>query len=105
MMALVITVAITSPGIVDRAASTETQRVAAAAPADAAVLANSPHMAYANQAYQGYSILEAGAGRLDVRYRAVHEHRDPNSEVFTLRSFRVDSGQPVVIDEGGPLPA
>jgi hypothetical protein len=47
--------AITSPGIVDRAASTEAQRVAAAAPADAAVLANNPHMAYANQAYKGYS--------------------------------------------------
>jgi alkaline phosphatase D len=97
--------AITSPGIVDRAASTEAQRVAAAAPADAAVLANNPHMAYANQAYKGYCILEAGAGRLDVRYQAVHEHRDPASGVFTLRRFRVDSGQPVVIDEGGPPPA
>jgi alkaline phosphatase D len=97
--------AITSPGIVDRAASTEAQRVAAAAPADAAVLANNPHMAYANEAYKGYCILEAGSGRLNVRYQAVHEHRDPNSGVFTLRRFRVDSEQPVVIDEGGPLPA
>jgi alkaline phosphatase D len=97
--------AITSPGIVDRAASTEAQRVAAATPADAAVLANNPHMAYANQAYKGYCILEAGSGRLNVRYQAVHEHRDPNSGVFTVRRFRVDSGQPVVIDEGGPLPA
>ena len=57
--------AITSPGIVDRA-STETERVAAAAPADAAVLANNPHLAYANQAYKGYCIVEAGAGQLDV---------------------------------------
>jgi alkaline phosphatase D len=97
--------AITSPGIVDRAASTETERVAAAAPADAAVLANNPHMAYSNQAYKGYCILEAGGGELNVRYQAVHEHRDPDSEVFTLRRFRVDSGRPVVIDEGGPLPA
>jgi alkaline phosphatase D len=79
--------------------------VAAAAPADAAVLANNPHMAYANQAYKGYCIVEAGAGRLDVRYQAVHEHRDPDSGVFTLRRFSVDSGQPVVIDQGGPLPA
>ena len=97
--------AITSPGIVDRAASTETERVAAAAPADAAVLANNPHLAYANQAYKGYCIVEAGAGQLDVRYQAVHEQRDPDSGVFTLRRFRVDSGQPVVIDQGGPLPA
>ena len=97
--------AITSPGIVDRAASTETERVAAAAAADAGVLANNPHMAYANQAYKGYCIVEAGAGRLDVRYQAVHEHRDPDSGVFTLRRFSVDAGRPVVIDEGGPLPA
>jgi phosphodiesterase/alkaline phosphatase D-like protein len=96
--------AITSPGIVDRAASTETQRVAAAAPADAAVLANNPHMAYANQAYKGYCVLEAGAGQLSVRYQAVHEQRDPDSGVFTLRRFRVDAGRPVVIDEGGPAP-
>jgi alkaline phosphatase D len=96
--------AITSPGIVDRAASTETQRVAAAAPADAAVLANNPQITYANQAYKGYAIVEAGAAQLAVQYRAVHEHRDPNSTVFALRRFRVDAGQPVVIDEGGPPP-
>ena len=71
--------AVTSPGIVDRAASTEAERIAAAAPADAAVLANNPHLAYANQAYKGYCILEAGADRLDVRYQAVHEQRDPDS--------------------------
>jgi len=52
-----------------------------------------------------YCIVEAGSGQLDVRYQAVHEQRDPDSGVFTLRRFRVDSGQPVVIDQGGPLPA
>ena len=96
--------AITSPGIVDRAASNEAQRVAAAAPADAAVLANNPQLAYSNQAYKGYCILEAAAGRLGVRYQAVHEQRAPDSGVFTLRRFRVDAGRPVVIDEGGPAP-
>ena len=94
--------AITSPGIVDRVASTEVQRVAAAAAADAAVLANNAQLAYANQAYKGYAILEAADSDLRVRYRAVHEHRAPDSGVFTLRSFRVDSGRPVVVDEGGP---
>jgi alkaline phosphatase D len=38
-------------------------------------------------------------------YRAVHDQRTEDSGVFTLRQFRVDAGQPVVIDEGGPLPA
>ena len=68
------------------------------------MLANNPHLAYANQAYKGYCIVEAGAGGLDVRSLAVHEQLDPGSGVFTLRRFRVDSGQPVVTDEGGPLP-
>ena len=72
----------------------EVQRVAAAAPADAAVLANNPHMDYSNQAYKGYCILEAAAGQLGVRYQAVHEHRAADSGVFTLRRFRVDSGRP-----------
>jgi alkaline phosphatase D len=96
--------AITSPGIVDRAASTEAQRVAAAAPADGAVLANNPQIAYSNQAYKGYAIVEAAAGQLGVRYQAVHEHRAADSGVFTLRRFRVDAGRPVVVDEGGPAP-
>jgi alkaline phosphatase D len=96
--------AVTSPGIVDRAASNEAQRVAAAAPADAAVLANNPHLTYSNQAYKGYCVLEAAAGQLGVRYQAVHEHRAADSGVFTLRRFRVDSGRPVVVDEGGPAP-
>jgi phosphodiesterase/alkaline phosphatase D-like protein len=78
--------------------------VAAAAPADAAVLANNPQIAYSNQAYKGYAIVEAAAGRLGVRYQAVHEHRAADSGVFTLRRFRVDAGRPVVVDEGGPAP-
>ena len=79
--------------------------MAAAAPADAAVLANNPQLTYSNQAYKGYCILEAGAGQLGVRYQAAHEHRAPDSGVFTLRRLRVDdSGRPVVVDEGGPAP-
>jgi alkaline phosphatase D len=97
--------AITSPGIIDREASTETEREALAAPADAAVLANNPHLAFSNQAYKGYAILEASPDALAVRYRAVHDQRAEDSGVFTLRQFRVDAGQPVVIDEGGPLAA
>jgi hypothetical protein len=54
--------------------------------------------------YKGYCVLEAAAGQLGVRYQAVHEHRAADSGVFTLRRFRVDSGRPVVVDEGGPAP-
>jgi len=94
---------ITSQGIVDRAASTEEQRVAAAAGADAAVLGNNPQMVYSNQAYKGYGLLEAGEA-LRVRYQAVHDARKQDSGVFTLRRLRVDSGRAAIVDEGGPIP-
>ncbi|MBA2636693.1 MAG: alkaline phosphatase D family protein, partial [Solirubrobacterales bacterium] len=96
--------AISSPGIVDRFARTEPERNAAAAPFDAAVLALNPQITYANQAYKGYAILEASRGDLRVDYRAVRDARDPNSDVFRLRRFRVQAGRPIVIDEGGPVP-
>jgi alkaline phosphatase D len=92
-----------SPGIVDRVADTEAERRAAAAPADAAVLATNPQIAYSNQAYKGYGWLEADPQELRVEFRAVREHRQPNSAVFTLRRFRVGRGDPYVQDLGGPL--
>ena len=96
--------AVTSPGIADREAKSETERLAAAAPLDAAVRANNPQIVYSNQAYKGYGLVEAGRD-LRVEYRAVRDARQPTSDVFTLRAFRVESGQPTVIDESGPLPA
>jgi alkaline phosphatase D len=95
---------ITSPGIVDRVADTEPERVGVAAPIDAAVLGNNPQIVYSNQAYKGYGLVEASADELRVQYRAVRETRRQTSEAFTLRSFRVEAGQPAVIDDGGPLP-
>ncbi len=96
--------AVTSPGIADREAKSETERLAAAAPLDAAVRANNPQIVYSNQAYKGYGLVEAGRD-LRVEYRAVRDARQPTLDVFTLRAFRVESGQPTVIDESGPLPA
>ena len=93
--------AITSPGIVDRVADTEPERVAAATPTDAAVRANNPQIVYSNQAYKGYGIVEARPDQLRVTYRAVRETRRQPSEAFTLRSFHVDAGEPAVIDDGG----
>lgn len=95
---------ITSPGIVDRVAATEPERVAAAAPVDALAIANNPHLVFINEAYKGYGLLEAGASDLAVDFRAARETREERSGVFTLRSFRVEKGRPVVEDRGGPLP-
>jgi len=95
---------VTSPGIVDRLATTEAERNAASVALDAFVLGNNPQITYSNQAYKGYGLLEATGGELKVQYRAVREHRSRDSDVFTLRRFRVVAGRPVVIDEGGPVP-
>jgi alkaline phosphatase D len=94
---------ITSPGIVDRAAADEAQRVSAATPVDAAVLGNNAQIVYSNQAYKGYALVQAGE-TLKVRYRAVHDARLKDSSVFTLRSFHVEPGRAAVIDDGGPVP-
>jgi alkaline phosphatase D len=94
---------ITSQGIVDRAASSEEQRVAASAGADAAVLGNNLQMVYSNQACKGYGLLDAGEA-LRIRYQAVHDARKQDSTVFMLRRFRVDSGRAAIVDEGGPVP-
>jgi hypothetical protein len=58
---------------------------------------------HAGEFVKGYAPVEAGAD-LKVSYKAVRDTRQPSSDVFTLRDFRVESGRPVVIDEGGPLP-
>jgi len=70
---------------------------------DAAALGSNPQLVYANQAYKGYGLVTVGTG-LGVTYRAVHDARQPQSGVFTLRRFHVESGAPVVHDDGGPIP-
>ncbi|MGL5909525.1 MAG: hypothetical protein ACRCZP_05955, partial [Phycicoccus sp.] len=77
----------------DRIASDEAGRNAVAAVLDPIVRAANPHLAYANTAYKGYGILDASTDALSVRYRAVREPRDADSEVITLASFRVPRGR------------
>jgi hypothetical protein len=55
-----------------------------------AVRANNPQIAYSNQAYKGYGLVEAGSD-LRVQYRAVRDVRQPTSDAFTLRTFRVEA--------------
>jgi alkaline phosphatase D len=95
---------VTSPGVVDRVAVSEPERIAAATPIDAGAMGNNPHLAYANQAYKGYAIVTAGRDELRVRYRAVRDSRLPESDVFTLRRFTVRAGEPVIAEQDGPLP-
>ena len=92
--------AVTSPGVVDRLARSERERVVAAAGVDALVRRNNPHIAYANQAYKGYALVEARPDELLVRLRAVRETRVRPSPSFTLRTLRVERGEPEVQDLG-----
>ena len=94
-----------SPGIADRAANSEPERLAAAAPLDAAVLANNPQIVYSNQAYKGYGLVEAGDD-LRVRYQAVREHaRQHRARRSRCAASGSRPASAAVIDEGGPLPA
>ncbi|MDX6555367.1 MAG: alkaline phosphatase [Miltoncostaeaceae bacterium] len=95
--------AITSPGIVDRLAGpSEAERVHKADGLDKLAMLTNPHLAYVNQAYKGYAVMEASEAGLAVEYRAVRDARIPDSPCFTLRRFSVARGVPHVVDEGGP---
>jgi alkaline phosphatase D len=94
--------AISSPGLVDRLATTESERVGVGGVLDLALTLANQQLAYANQAYKGYAVLEAGPDELAVEFRAVRDARIPGSPSFTLRRFRVARGVPLVEDLGGP---
>lgn len=84
---------ITSPAVVDRAVSKESDRKALAKVVDGFFLANNPHMTYANSAYHGYGIATASAQELRVQYRAARDIRkEGTTDVFTLAEFRVPRG-------------
>ena len=95
--------AISSPGLVDRwAGPGETERVFQAHGLDQLAMVMNQHLAYVNQAYKGYGVMEAGEAGLTVEFRAVRDARVPGSPCFTLRRFSVARGSAHVVDEGGP---
>ena len=96
--------AITSPGIVDRAASTRRSGWRPRRRPTPRCWPTTRSWPTPTRPTRATASSRPAAGRLGVRYQAVHEQRAPDSGVFTLRRFRVDSGRPVVIDEGGPAP-
>jgi alkaline phosphatase D len=57
---------------------------------------NNPHIKYVNTDRRGYMVVEAGADQLKVAFQAPATVADPKSEVTTLASFRVASGNPSV---------
>ncbi len=87
---------ITSQGIADRFATTESTRNAAAKVLDPLIRGANPHLRYSNSAYKGYGLAEATSGALKVQFRAVREVRKADAQVFTLARFEIPRGQAVV---------
>ena len=82
---------ITSKGVADTATG-EGGREVGKIPADATLMANNPHFAYANQSSKGYAVLEAKPDELLVTYKGVGTTQAPASAPFTLARFRVPRG-------------
>ncbi len=91
---------ITSKGVADTATG-EGGREVGKIPADATLMANNPHFAYANQSSKGYAVLEATADELLVSYKGVGTTQAPTSAPFTLARFRVPRGAAEVETLGG----
>ena len=87
---------VTSQGIADRFATTESTRNAAAKVLDPLIRGANPHLRYSNAAYKGYGLAEARTDGLHVEYRAVRDPRKADAGVFSLARFVVPRGQPVV---------
>ncbi len=67
------------------------------------MLAN-PHLAYANFRRRGYAVLEARPDELRVEFKGVRSVREPASETFLVRSFRVARDSTLVEPVGGEEP-
>ncbi len=87
---------VTSQGIADRFATTESTRNAAAKVLDPLIRGANPHLRYSNSAYKGYGLAEARTDGLRVEYRAVRDPRKADAGVFSLAKFVVPRGEAVV---------
>jgi alkaline phosphatase D len=67
-----------------------------ASPGLQAIKANNPHIKYINTDRRGYMVVTAAGERLDVVFRSPATIAAPKSDVTTLASFRVASGNPSV---------
>jgi alkaline phosphatase D len=82
---------VTSEGILPEAG-----REGSALLVDTAILANNPHIKYANEVFKGYGVLEAYPRELRVAFRAARTVKQDTSDVFDLVRFRVDRERPEV---------
>lgn len=55
-----------------------------------------PHWKYANSSYKGYALVECRSDAMKVKFRAVHDVKFQNTSPFTLASFTVQNGSPVL---------
>jgi len=66
------------------------------AKAFAEVQAHNPHVRYFDRTTNGYIVADVTAARMETRFRAISDRRDPAATVTTLASFVVEDGRPGV---------
>lgn len=58
------------------------------------IVESNPHLRYAENTKRGYSLLEIGADRLQVKMRAVESHAHADAGVATAAAFDIEAGRP-----------
>jgi len=59
----------------------------------AKLLPDNPHVRYFESRWRGYSVADFTRKDLAVRFQAVRDVLDPNTDVFTLKKFAVENGR------------
>jgi alkaline phosphatase D len=65
-----------------------------------AVLPENPHVRYFESRRRGYVAVDLWRDRLDTRFRAISDRRDPEATVATLKRVAVESGKTGAIADG-----
>ena len=65
-----------------------------------AVLPENPHVRYFESRRRGYVAVDLWRDRMDTRFQAISDRRDPKATVATLKRFTVESGKAGAIADG-----
>ena len=65
-----------------------------------AVLPENPHVRYFESRRRGYVAVDLWRDRMDTRFQAISDRRDPKATVATLKRFAVESGKTGAIADG-----
>jgi alkaline phosphatase D len=70
----------------------------------AAVMGSNPHIRYMNSSGHGYNIMEVTPQALTCTMKSVDTIKQPQANLYTLRTFRVNKDEVVIRDATTSLP-